>query len=70
MNQINSDIFLFWLCFSVPEIALPTLARTWLEQQTLYNKEARFPRAASTSVDKKRLLKSFNILVHAPVLVN
>ena len=24
----------------VPEIALPTPAKTWLEQQTLYNKEA------------------------------
>lgn len=43
MKQINPDIYnnvMFWLCFSVPEIALPTLARTWLEQQTLYNKEA------------------------------
>ena len=36
----------------VPEIALPTPAKTWLEQRTLYNKEAWFPEAASVSVDK------------------
>jgi len=40
MKQLNPNIFWFWLYFSVPEIALPTPARTWPEQQTLYNKEA------------------------------